>query len=177
MLVSDRENPLVLIRTELGEIKVEIYEGKAPVTSANFLRYVDSGLYDNTTFFRTVTLDNQPNNDIKIEVIQGGRVDQEKSFPPISHETTEMTGLRHLNGVVSMARRSPGSATSSFFICIGDQPELDFGGRRNPDGQGFAAFGKVISGMEVVRNIHKQPAEGQRLQPPIKIISITRLKS
>ena len=169
-------DPLVLIRTELGDIKVEVYEGKAPVTAANFLRYVENKLYDGTNFFRTVTLDNQPNNEVKIEVIQGGQVDQQKAFPPIEHETTQMTGLRHLDATISMARTKPGSVTSSFFICINDQPELDFGGKRNPDGQGFAAFGKVVSGMEVVRKIHKQPKEAQRLQPPVKIISIVRLR-
>jgi len=176
LLINMSVDPLVLIGTELGDIKVEVYEGKAPVTAANFLRYVDNRLYDGTTFFRTVTLDNQPNNDVKIEVIQGGQVDQQKAFPPIEHETTQMTGLCHLDGAISMARTKPGSATSSFFICIGDQPELDYGGHRNPDGQGFAAFGKVVSGMDVVRKIHKQPKDAQRLQPPIKIILVTRLK-
>lgn len=167
--------PKILIRTGAGDIAVEIDISKAPVTAANFLRYVDAGLYDGTTLFRTVTLDNQPANQIKIEVIQGGQIDQAREFPPIAHETTQQTGLKHVDGTFSMARSSPGSATSSFFICINDQPELDFGGRRNPDGQGFAAFGRVVAGMDIVRKIQELPAEGQRLNPPVQILSIRRI--
>ncbi|HVP90021.1 MAG TPA: peptidylprolyl isomerase [Terriglobales bacterium] len=168
------DEPRVVIRTEAGDITIQISAAQAPLTSANFLRYVDAGLYDGTTFFRTVTPTNQPANKVKIEVIQGGEVDEAKAFPPIPHEATGRTGLRHVDGAVSMARDAPGSAASSFFICIGDQPELDFGGRRNPDGQGFAAFGRVISGMEVVRKIQKLPAQGQQLTPPVRILSVKR---
>jgi peptidyl-prolyl cis-trans isomerase A (cyclophilin A) len=121
-------------------------------------------------------MDNQPNNLIKIEVIQGGLLGKEKDFPPIPLERTSVTGLKHLDGTISMARTEPDSATSSFFFCINDQPELDFGGKRNPDGQGFAAFGKVLSGMDVVRKIQQQPADGQTLKPPIKIISVARIE-
>ncbi len=170
------EAPRVLLRTELGDILVEVYPDRAPVTAANFLRYVDAGLYDGAVFHRTVTLANQPKDQVKIEVIQGALLPGEKSFSPIAHETTEATGLRHEDGTVSMARSGPGSATSSFFICINDQPELDFGGKRNPDGQGFAAFGRVLSGMDVVRAIHERPADGQTLKPPVKIISATRVR-
>jgi len=170
-------NPVVRIETSLGSIEVEIYEARAPVTARNFLRYVEAGLYDGTTFFRTVTPDNQPGDAVRIEVIQGGIVPEERRLPPIEHETTEATGLRHLDGTVSMARFKPGSATSSFFICIGDQPELDYGGRRNPDLQGFAAFGAVLEGMDVVRRIQAQPREGQRLTPPMDIASIARRPS
>jgi peptidyl-prolyl cis-trans isomerase A (cyclophilin A) len=169
-------NPVVRIKTSLGDIMVEVFQREAPVTAGNFLRYVDAGLYDGTTFFRTVTLENQPNDKVKIEVIQGGMVPEEKRYPPIEHETTEATGLRHLNGTVSMARFKPGSAASSFFVCIGDQPELDYSGARNPDLHGFAAFGVVLGGMDVVRNIQVQPHEGQRLTPPIVIESVSRLK-
>jgi len=169
-------NPRVLIRTEAGDIVVEVQVDRAPRTAANFLRYVDAGLYDGMTFFRTVTMDNQPANKVKIEVVQAGEVEAAKEFPPVAHETTAATGLRHVNGAVSMARDKPGSATSSFFICINDQPELDFGGGRNPDGQGFAAFGRVVSGMDVVRRIQKLPAEGQRLVPPVKILSAKRVE-
>ena len=168
-------DPVVLIETPMGEIKVEIYQGKAPITAGNFLRYVDEGLYDGTTFFRTVTMDNQPNNDVKIEVIQGGQVPKEKEYPPILLERTTSTGLKHLDGVISMGRFEPDSAKSSFFFCIGDQPELDYGGKRNPDGQGFAAFGKVIEGMDVVRAIQVEPREEQRLSPPIEITKIGRV--
>lgn len=166
---------MVLIRTSLGEITVEVFEDEAPLTSNNFLRYVDGKLYDGTSFFRTVTMGNQPDSEVKIEVVQGGRVPPESSYPPINHETTRETDLKHVDGTISMARREPGSATSSFFLCIGDQPELDFGGRRNPDGQGFAAFGRVVDGMDIVRLIHGQPAEGQRLKQPVEIIAVTRI--
>jgi peptidyl-prolyl cis-trans isomerase A (cyclophilin A) len=167
-------NPRVLIKTELGTIEVEVDPARAPVTAVNFLRYVDAGLYNGTTFFRVVTLANQPNNPVKIEVIQGGDVPEDKCFAPIAHETTAQTGLRHVDGAISMARDKPGTATSSFFICVGDQPELDFGGRRNPDGQGFAAFGRVTSGMDVVRKIQQTPCESQYLKTPVKIFSIAR---
>lgn len=167
--------PQVLIRTGLGDLLVEVDTARASETAANFLRYVDARLYDGTSFFRTVTLGNQPRDAVKIEVIQGGEVDPEKCFPPIAHETTRATGLRHADGAVSMARATPGSATSSFFICVNDQPELDFGGRRNPDGQGFAAFGRIVSGMDVVRKIQASPADGQRLTPPVPIRSASRV--
>lgn len=167
--------PIVLIETTEGNIKVELYPDKAPVTTANFLRYVDEGLYNGTTFFRTVTMENQPNDKIKIEVIQGGQVPKEKEYEPITLERTTKTGLKHLDGVISMGRFKPDSAKSSFFFCIGDQPELDYAGKRNPDGQGFAAFGKVIEGMDVVRKIQIMPHEEQRLTPPIQIKKIKRL--
>jgi len=168
-------DPRVRIETELGRIVIEVSVSRAPVTAANFLRYVDAGLYDGTTFFRTVTLDNQPEDAVRIEVVQGGTVDDGRAFPAIPHETTDRTGLRHVDGGVSMARSAPGSATSSFFICINDQPDLDFGGRRNPDGQGFAAFGRVAEGMDVVRRIQRGPAAGQQLTPPVRIVSVRRV--
>jgi len=168
-------NPRVLIRTEKGDIVVDVDLARAPVTAANFLRYVDRALYDGSTFHRTVTLANQPGNAVRIEVIQGGQLPQTKEFPPIPHETTAVTGLRHVDGAISMARDRPGTATSSFFFCINDQPELDFGGRRNPDGQGFAAFGRVVEGMDVVRKIHAAPANGQRLTPLVRILRAVRV--
>jgi peptidyl-prolyl cis-trans isomerase A (cyclophilin A) len=176
LLVScGKPNPQVVIRTELGDIRVELYPYDAPVTTANFLRYVDDNLFEGASFYRTVTMDNQPDNDIRIEVIQGGLAVDTSYYPPIVHEPTIQTGIKHRNGVISMARLEPGSATSEIFICVGDQPELDFQGRRNPDGQGFAAFGRVVDGMEVVRRIHTRPAEGQWLSPPIPIRNIVRV--
>jgi peptidyl-prolyl cis-trans isomerase A (cyclophilin A) len=166
----------VVIQTELGQIEVEIYAAKAPITAANFLQYVDGNFYDGGIVHRTVKPDNQPNNAIKIEVIQASISPEKKSFAPIKLERTNQTGLKHVNGAISMARSTPDSATSDFFICIGDQPELDFGGKRNPDGQGFAAFGKVTKGMDVVKKLQQAPAEGQRLKPPIKILSLKRKK-
>jgi peptidyl-prolyl cis-trans isomerase A (cyclophilin A) len=171
-----RPNPQVLILTEMGDIRVELYPSDAPVTTANFLRYVDDNRFEGASFYRTVTMRNQPNNEIKIEVIQGGLRADSSHYPPIVHEPTSKTGIEHRDGVISMARLEPGSATSEFFICVGDQPELDFQGRRNPDGQGFAAFGRVLEGMEVVGRIHAQPAEGQRLNPPIPITNIVRVR-
>ncbi len=178
LLVWADDNPQVLIKTELGDIKVEIYVNEAPITASNFLKYVDKNLLDGGSFYRVLTMDNQPDNDVKIEVIQGGLGfgENDKRFPSIAHETTEKTGIKHKDGVISMARNEPGSASSEIFICINDQPELDFSGKRNPDGQGFAAFGKVIEGMDVVREIQQRPAEGQMLDPQIKIYSITRIE-
>jgi len=175
--VAADENPVVSIKTEYGPIKVEVFAEKAPITAANFLRYVDAGLFKGASFYRVVRLDNQPNNTIKIEVIQGGLgfSDEERPFPPIEHETTAKTGILHKDGVVSMARSAPGSATSEIFICIGEQPELDFGGKRNPDGQGFAAFGRVIEGMDIVRKIQQQPDENQMLKQPVMVQNIERI--
>jgi peptidyl-prolyl cis-trans isomerase A (cyclophilin A) len=169
--------PRVLVRTDRGDIVLEVDSARAPVTAGNFLRYVDRGLYDGGRFHRTVRLSNQPGQSVKIEVIQAGVNPSRESggFPPIALERTSVTGLRHLDGAVSMARDGPDTATSDFFICIGDQPSLDQGGRRNPDGQGFAAFGRVVEGMEVVRRIQGSPADGQHLTPPVAIRSARRL--
>ena len=159
----------------MGDIKVEIFASKTPITSGNFLKYTDGGLYNGTTFFRTVTMDNQPDSPVKIEVIQGGQVPKDKEYSPIKLERTSLTGLKHVDGVISMGRFKPNSAKSSFYFCIGNQPSLDYQGNRNPDMQGFAAFGMVIEGMNVVRAIQVEPYEGQRLPPPIEIVSIKRV--
>lgn len=165
----------VLIETEKGAIELELYPAKAPITAANFLRYVDGKFYDGGRLHRTVTPSNQPDNKVKIEVIQAGMDPAKKEpFAAIKLERTRDTGLKHRDGAISMARDEPDSATSDFFICIGDQPELDFGGKRNPDGQGFAAFGQVVRGMDVVRKIQTAPAEGQTLKPPIRIVNLRR---
>ena len=168
--------PIIAIQTEAGSIRVELDPVHAPATVANFLRYVDERFFDHTAFYRTVTTspDNQPDKRVKIDVIQGGANDTKATYAPIALERTSVTGLKHLDGTISMARDGPDTATSEFFICVGDQPELDFGGHRNPDGQGFAAFGRVIAGMEIVRRIHAARADGQRLDPPIAIIRIVR---
>ena len=167
----------IIIRTELGDIHATIDLKRAPVTASNFLRYIDAGFFDSTCFYRVVRLDNQPDNKVLIEVIQGGRYEEEEGgFPPVAHETTAVTGIRHRKGTLSMARAEPGSATSEFFICVSDQPELDYGGERNPDLQGFAAFGKVTRGMEVVKKIHSFNAPGQYLEKPVVILEIIRVK-
>ncbi len=171
--------PRVRIDTDAGPITVEIYADRAPVTAANFMRYVSGKRYDGAAFYRVVTMRNQPTSPVKIEVIQGGiDADSTKRMPPIPHETNDKTGIKHEDGTISMARGAPGSASSEFFFCIGAQPELDFGGKRNPDGQGFAAFGKVVRGMDVVRRIQQMPADTappQRLKTLVRIRSATRL--
>jgi peptidyl-prolyl cis-trans isomerase A (cyclophilin A) len=189
----------VAIDTSLGRIVIAIDRGRAPITAANFLSYVDRGFYDRGRFHRTVRLDNQsnaglkiedtdlgiadsgdakplPNDQIPIEVIQGGinLTRKAEQGPPIPLERTSVTGLRHLDGTISMGRTTADTAVSDFFICINDQPELDFGGQRNVDGQGFAAFGQVIEGMDTVRAIQTAPSEGQSLTPPVPITRITR---
>ena len=175
----------VRVQTELGDIVVEVDQAKAPATAANFLKYVDAGHYDGGMWHRTVKLDNQPESTVKIEVIQAGvNPEMAKSgFPPIALERTSVTDLLHKDSAISMARGTPDSATSGWFICINDQPSLDFGGARNPDGQGFAAFGRVVTGMDVVRKIQMAPSsadrktntEAQRLTPPIKILKAARV--
>jgi peptidyl-prolyl cis-trans isomerase A (cyclophilin A) len=166
----------VVMQTDLGEIEVEIDSARAPVTAANFLKYVDAGLYDGGRFHRTVRPDNQREKPVKIAVIQGAANAGRKAefFPAIPLERTNKTGLEHKDGVISMARDGPDTATDEFFICVGDQPELDFGGKRNPDGQGFAAFGRVVRGMDVVRRIQEAPAQGETLRPPISIQRVRR---
>src|SRR5262249_31536609 len=179
----------ITIQTELGVIEAVLEDEKAPATVANFLQYVDAGHYTGGRFFRTVRSnpDNQPKTPVKIDVIQAA-VDPElekKAFPPVRLERTKDTGLKHVDGALSMPRLTPDSGTSGFSICIGDQPNMDFGGKRNPDGQGFAVFGHVTSGMEIVRKIQASPsgpsaakdgvsAGDQRLTPAIKILSVRR---
>jgi len=178
--LSSAQNPEVLVSTEVGDITIEVFQDDAPVTSSNFLKYVDAGKYNRQTcFYRVVRLDNQPDKPIKIEVIQGGfyedSIIEKNQFSPIKHETTKETGILHKGGVISMARMEPGSASSEFFICINDQPELDFDGKRNPDGQGFAAFGKVVNGMDVVRKIQQLKDNNQYLLKPVKIKLVKRI--
>ena len=172
----------VMLTTALGAIEVAVDPAHAPISAGDFLQYVDRRLFDGSAFYRTVRPDNDI-NPVKIDVIQGGLVDDKKLLPPIPHEPTSKTGLHHLDGTISTARDQPGTGSAgAFFICIGNQPELDFGGRRNPDRQGFAAFGQVVHGMDVVRAIWKSKtaaADGgmgaQKLTPPIEIVSAKRI--
>ena len=168
----------VVIKTSFGDIHVDVDGEHAPLTATNFMKYVDKGFYKDGRFHRTVKMDNQPDKKVKIEVIQAGAnpAFERRGFKPIKLERTNKTGLKHTDGAISMARDSADTATSDFFICIGDQPELDFQGKRNPDGQGFAAFGKVTSGMDIVKKIQSQPFKEQTLTPPVKIIDIIREK-
>jgi peptidyl-prolyl cis-trans isomerase A (cyclophilin A) len=172
---STPDSVKVIMKTEAGNIRIALFPKKAPVTCANFLKYAEQLGDRGGEFYRTVTLANQPDKKIRIEVIQGGfnltNFDT-STIRPIPLERTSITGLSHKDGTLSMARSDPDSGTTEFFICIGDQPSLDFGGQRNPDGQGFAAFGQVVEGMDVVRRIQTRPAEGQALTPPVIITRI-----
>ncbi len=164
-------NPQIELQTEFGTIRIVLFADKAPKTVANFLRYIEENRLEGASFYRVVRADNQQNNPVKIDVIQGGLFEDNhpKMLAAIEHEHTLKTGIKHLDGTISMARNEPGTATSEFFICIGDQPSLDFGGKRNGDGVGFSAFGKVIRGMDAVRKIHQARADDQYLNPRIKI--------
>ena len=169
----------IRIETPLGNIEAVVDSAKAPRTSTNFLAYVDARAYENARFHRTVRADNQPNDSVRISVIQASLDSVHRAEfrrPPVELEPTSVTGLRHIDGTLSMARAGPNTATSDFFICVGDQPSLDFGGHRNLDGQGFAAFGKVTKGMDVVKRIQASAAEGQRLTPPVTITRIVRVR-
>lgn len=171
-------HPHISIETKYGEIELELYEDKAPQTVAAFLRFVDSGMYENSSFYRVLNLSNQPSNAPKTEILQGGiwRTNHARAVrvPGIPHEATGTTGILHKDGVISLARLEPGTAGSEFFICIDDQPGLDQGGENVADRLGYAAFGKVIKGMSLVRKIYTQNDRNQYLDPPIPIYSIRR---
>ena len=173
---------VVVFETDKGSIEIEVDAQHAPVTAANFLKYVDGRFYDGGVINRAVRPDTTVRHDVEIQVIQF-QIDRNRrrdEFPPIALERTSATGLKHVDGTVSMARNGPDTATASFSIVIGDQPEMDFAGKRNPDGQGFAVFGRVVRGMDVVKAIQKSPT-GQRgqygtetLDPPIRIVRAHR---
>ena len=163
----------VAIETSAGTIVVRLDVGRAPVTTANFLHYVDAGTYNGTTFYRTVSKANEPSS--RIEVIQGGLNPQAPNpmIHPIPLESTSKTGLHNTDGAISMARTSdPNSGSTEFFLCIGDNRFLDAGG---PTGPGYAAFGKVLRGADIVRKIQRSHANGETLAPPIRIIKMTRV--
>lgn len=172
--------PHIKIETSFGDIEVELYHDKAPKSIAAFLSYVDSGFYKNSSFYRVLKEENQPSASFKSELIQGGiwHTNYKKgvSLPGIKHEPTNQTGILHKNGTISLARTTPGTASSEFFICIGDQNAYDYGGVANPDGQGYAAFGKVVKGMDIVKKIHNQPDFEESFEKPIEIFNIKRLK-
>ena len=171
--------PTVKIETNFGDIIVELYPEKAPKTVAAFLSYVYSGYYKNGSFYRVLKAADQPSSSFKSDLIQGGiwqtKNKMQIKLPGIPHETTKQTGLLHKDGTISMARLAPGTASTEFFIVIGDQPAYDYGGDANSDGQGFAAFGKVIDGMDVVKQIHGQPDNETNFTPPVAITDIVRL--
>jgi peptidyl-prolyl cis-trans isomerase A (cyclophilin A) len=172
----------VLFETELGTIEMAVDVGRAPITAGNFLKYVDGKFYDGGVINRAVRPDNTTRKDVMIEVIQfqSNPVRRGELFPAIPLERTTVTGLTHGDGAISMARTGPDTATTSFFIAIGNQRELDFGGKRNADGQGFAAFGRVTAGMDVVRKIQASKTgtsgayQTETLDPPIRILKAYR---
>ena len=179
---SENEVINVLMKTSMGDMEIQLYPQQAPITVANFLRYVDAGAYRGGEFYRVVREDNDRGSP-KITVIQGGASKSFTEFDPIEFESTAQTGIKHLDGTLSMARLEPNSATHEFFICVGNQPALDFGAKRHSDGLGFAAFGRVIKGMEVAHKINQIRAtqssddaylEGQILQQPVIIEQIIR---
>lgn len=181
---AEAETVRILMTTSQGDIGIDLYLDKAPITAGNFLKLVDDGAMDGGSFYRVVTYEND-NGNPKIEVIQGGLGDAGEDFDGIDHESTGQTGILHTDGVISMARGAVGTASTEFFICIGDQPGLDAGQPRNADGQGFAAFGKVVDGMDVVRKINGLAADGpseseytkgQILAEPVTISSVRRAK-
>jgi peptidyl-prolyl cis-trans isomerase A (cyclophilin A) len=175
---------VVVMETETGVIELEIDVGHAPITAENFLRYVDGTFYDGGMVNRSVRPDNTVRHDVEIQVIQFQSDPARRAglFPPIPMERTSVTGLKHVSGALSMARGAPDSARASFSIVIGNQPEMDFGGRRNPDGQGFAVFGRVVNGMDVVKKIQASPTGAgdfgtESLDPPIKILKAYRKRA
>lgn len=180
---SGPNRPVVVMETSQGIIEIEVYTDKAPISAADFLLYVDEGHYDGEGFYRVVRADNDP-RDMGMSLIQGGRLDSEPLTPPIAHELTSDIGLSNTQGVVSIARLEPGTGSAAyFFINIGDNSFLDYGGERNPDGQGYATFGKVTLGLDVVKKIQAMEANGlsgedvttgQILTNPVKIIRAYR---
>jgi len=168
------------IETSLGTFYIAVDPKRAPITTTNFLRYVDARLYDWGRFHRATRPDNYtaaPPNRPMMNIIQGGinPAKRDSGFAPIPLERTTLTGIKHVVGVVSMARGEPDSATSDFFVLLDDQPSLDYGGLRFDDGQGGGAFGHVLSGLDVVKKIQQQPVDGQNLSGPVTIRRVWRL--
>ena len=173
------KNPHIEIQTSKGDIEVELYPDQAPKSVQAFLSYVKAGYYKNSSFYRVLNDENQPSNAPKAELIQGGLYKSNPkvhdTLPGIPHETTQQTHIQHKSGVISLARLAPGTATSEFFICLADQPGFDYGGENNPDKQGYAAFGKVVKGMDIVQKIYTQSENDQSFDPPVPIYNIVQL--
>lgn len=187
----------VCIETSKGNIIAKIYDEKAPITARYFLRYVDEGFYNGSFVYRSLRADNQSSNNAKIDIIEfghcnayydrilrhgmgeGEEYDETQGFippyPKISVETTKETGLKHINGTLSFGRDAVDQVDTNVFVCIGDQPNLDYGGARHPDGYGFSAFGQIIEGMKIAEEIHRLPVEGQRIKEDIQVVRIYRI--
>ncbi len=171
------KNPHILIETNYGDIEVELFPDKAPITVAAFLSYIDSGYYTKSSFYRVLKVEDM--SGINYGLIQGGiwqtNDQQHPAIPGIVHETTKQTGLSHISGTISLARTSPGTANTEFFICVGDQTQFDYGNNGIADEQGFAAFGSVLKGMDIVRKIQEQRSSGESFVEKISIDKIKRL--
>jgi len=176
-------NPRVKIDTAEGAIVLELYADKAPKTVANYLKYVDRSLFDGASFYRASKPPNYAPNDYG--VIQGGlQNDPKKVLPPVAHEPTSQTGIKHLNGTISMGRHAPGSAQADWFIVIGDQDYLDADPKDPKKTPGFAAFGRVVEGLDVAQKILGLPVDpkagvgamkGEMLVKPVRIRSVRRV--
>ena len=172
--------PRVQMETTAGRIVIEVEAEKAPITAANFLKYVDERRFDGATFYRAM----QSAPGATTGLVQGGvNNDPERVLPPIAHEPTTQTGLSHVDGAVSMARYAPGTATGDFFVSVGPTPSYDAGRSFSVDPDGFAVFGRVVQGMDVVRTILASPTSptegegfmrGQMLEPKITILQAWR---
>ncbi len=177
------EQPIVVFDTTSGVIEIEVYPEVAPISAGDFLRHLDDGYYDGQGFYRVVRPENDPRQ-MGMSLIQGGRLDQELVFEPIAHELTTDTGISNTDGAVAIARLEPGSGSAAyFFINIGNNDFLDTGGTRNPDGQGYATFGRVTKGLDVARKIQKMETnsesddpvtQGQTLSAPVIITQAYR---
>ena len=172
----------VTLTTAEGPILVEVETERAPITAGNFLKYVDQKRLDNTSFYRASKVPNMP----ELGLVQGGvRYDPKKVLPPIRHEPTTQTGLKHLDGTISMGRNAPGTAAGDFFIIVGDMPYMDADPSQPGDNQGYAAFGRVVEGMDVVKRIMAAPIsetagegvmKGEILAQPVKILTARRTR-
>ncbi len=174
------DHPTIDIQTYFGDIIIELYPEKAPKTVSGFLSFVDSGYFKNTSFYRILTKDDESMNAAKTNLIQGGlwqtKLKLQQKLPGIPLETTRQTGILHKAGVFSLARgEEENSGNTEFFICLDDEPGYDYGGDASPDKKGYVTFGRVISGMKYVKQIHEQPEFETNFLPPVKIINIKRL--
>lgn len=168
--------PYYEIVTDLGIIEIELFTQQAPHTCDNFLAYLNAGLYNNTSFFRIVTHNHpQGASSAKIEVVQGGPKfasfghDPQRMLQPLPHESTASTGLKHLDGYLAMGRFGLTESYGGFFFCIGDQPELNYGGSRFPDGQGTAVFGRINQGRQVLERIFNCAEQTEILEHEVAI--------
>ncbi len=170
--IESKGLPLIVIETEVGDIYAILNSDVAPVSATAFVNNIKQDYYADAAFYRVLSDENQPSGVPKSNLIQGGiwqKPGVEQSRRRIVHEHTGITGLSHMDGTLSFARQDTGTASTEFFICIGEQPGFDKGGKNNADGYGYAAFGRVVKGMKVVRAIQSRPQEGQYFNPVVKI--------